>query len=824
MHPIHLHGHIFKVLRSEQACRRSLGRHGPARPQGPGRGRLRRRQSRRLDAPLPHHRAPGDRDDGVLPRRMRWLAGIAVAVAGARRRRRLPLPRRARGRRRQGAVRARLGAGAGIDPQHGRARAAVQRAQLRRLPSGRRRGDGPGRRSASLPRGPRAAPARRRRAYGHQLQTGAVPGLAAEGAPLVRYTDVPVTLAGGRRRQLRRPDLHHRRRRASAPPPERLSPRLAPSLRGLGLLAAVPAAAIAARADPLTATATAFAAAWVPGRFGLRGRAAGPARAGRGRAAARSRASPPRCAPSRPATARRPRRRAWRRRRATRRASRASSSATRSWSHSSPISPPCRRRPRRTAAMTGRCRPVRRARLLRLPCARRSPATSRRGLHRPAAARSRPGAGRPGCRRGARGAPVADGAACGGWAVDRRRCCTTAAPATRRRRSCGMVARPLAARERFRGLDAAGARAAAGVPGRPLGDPACCAPPLILASPCSARSRAGTAADLDAVGDTLRREVLVPLYADYDTAARALAATAPDCAGDWRAAMRPAFVASLLAWRRLEAAGAGPAAVPETAARVYFWPDKHGTAGRQLAAALRDQPAGPRDRRRPRGPERRPAEPGGARAAALRRSRPTSRASPAASPSPSPASRRSSQRRWRRTFAQRSAPTVPRSREAMFTGMRTTLDTVIQLDLERPLGTDLATARGERARAWRSGLSLPLIGAALDTVERVYTAPGRLRREHPGQRRAVGVRRRAARAAAGGARRPCREIGEPLHRRRRRSGGTAAGRAAAGGAARRAPAAGRAAGAGAGPGRRLQRAGWGLTMDIEPDCCRAGRR
>ena len=62
--------------------------------------------------------------------------------------------------------------------------------------------------------------------------------------------------------------------------------------------------------------------------------------------------------------------------------------------------------------------------------------------------------------------------------------------------------------------------------------------------------------------------------------------------------------------------------------------------------------------------------------------------------------------------------------DAMFRGMLGTLDVLIALDLERPLGADLAAARGERARAWRSGLSLPLIGAALDTVERVYTAPG----------------------------------------------------------------------------------------------------
>ena len=62
--------------------------------------------------------------------------------------------------------------------------------------------------------------------------------------------------------------------------------------------------------------------------------------------------------------------------------------------------------------------------------------------------------------------------------------------------------------------------------------------------------------------------------------------------------------------------------------------------------------------------------------------------------------------------------------ETMFRGMLGTLDVLIALDLERPMGTDLAAARGERARAWRSGLSLPLIGAALHTVEQVYTAPG----------------------------------------------------------------------------------------------------
>ena len=68
--------------------------------------------------------------------------------------------------------------------------------------------------------------------------------------------------------------------------------------------------------------------------------------------------------------------------------------------------------------------------------------------------------------------------------------------------------------------------------------------------------------------------------------ARDLAAVAPDCAGEWRGAMRPAYTEAVLAWRRLEAAGAGPAVAGDTPSTVYFWPDKHGTAARQLTAAL----------------------------------------------------------------------------------------------------------------------------------------------------------------------------------------------------------------------------------------------
>jgi hypothetical protein len=239
---------------------------------------------------------------------------------------------------------------------------------------------------------------------------------------------------------------------------------------------------------------------------------------------------------------------------------------------------------------------------------------------------------------------------------------------------------------------------------------------LLLAGPAAAQ-------DLAAAGGRLRGEVLLPLYAEYRDRAAAYAALAPDCAGDWRTPLRTGYAEAVLAWRRLEAAGTGPAVAGETPATVYFWPDKHGTAGRQLAAALRDHDAALTDpaqlARRSVGLQSLatlevllygtvPAESDGfacryAQAIAV------------------------FQAGLARTVAE-AAPREPATdgevAEAMFRGMLGTLDVLIALDLERPLGAGPAGARGERARAWRSGLSLPLIAAALDTVERVYTAPG----------------------------------------------------------------------------------------------------
>ena len=86
---------------------------------------------------------------------------------------------------------------------------------------------------------------------GGQLQDHALPGMAVEGRLDVAYQAFPVPLAGGETVLLRRPAYS-----IGAPlggtlsDGLMLSPRIAPPVFGLGLLEAVPAAEIAARADP----------------------------------------------------------------------------------------------------------------------------------------------------------------------------------------------------------------------------------------------------------------------------------------------------------------------------------------------------------------------------------------------------------------------------------------------------------------------------------------------------------------------------------------------------------------------------------------------
>ena len=240
---------------------------------------------------------------------------------------------------------------------------------------------------------------------------------------------------------------------------------------------------------------------------------------------------------------------------------------------------------------------------------------------------------------------------------------------------------------------------------------------LLLTGPAAAQG-------LDAAGGRLRAEVLLPLYADYRDRAAAFAAIAPDCAGDWRPAMREGYAASALAWRRLETAGTGPAVAGETPSTVYFWPDKHGTAGRQLTTALRARDPALTD------PSLLADRSVGLKSLATLEVLLYGSSVPAEADEFACGYARAIAAFQAEVAAALAdaAPGDPATdgavADSMFRGMLAALDVVIALELERPLGADLAAARGERSRAWRSGLGLPMIGAALATVERIYTAPG----------------------------------------------------------------------------------------------------
>lgn len=122
--------------------------------------------------------------------------------------------------------------------------------------------------------------------YGGQLQTFAANGLAAEGAMVTTYTDLPVALGDGTVVTLRQP--HYAiADPAYGPVPAglQLSPRIAPQMIGLGLLEAIPAGDLLARVDEGDANGDGISgrASVVPslelgqnalGRFGLKAGAA----------------------------------------------------------------------------------------------------------------------------------------------------------------------------------------------------------------------------------------------------------------------------------------------------------------------------------------------------------------------------------------------------------------------------------------------------------------------------------------------------------------------------------------------------------------------
>ena len=87
--------------------------------------------------------------------------------------------------------------------------------------------------------------------YGTQLQDMAIPGVAPEGKVRVAYTSQVVTFKDGHQVELRQPELRITQLGYGPMHPDtQFSARVAPPMIGLGLLEAIPEAAILANADP----------------------------------------------------------------------------------------------------------------------------------------------------------------------------------------------------------------------------------------------------------------------------------------------------------------------------------------------------------------------------------------------------------------------------------------------------------------------------------------------------------------------------------------------------------------------------------------------
>ncbi len=87
--------------------------------------------------------------------------------------------------------------------------------------------------------------------YGSQLQGYSVPGLLGEGELKIEYDEIPVTLSDGTVVQLRKPTYRFEKLNYGPMHADKMvSPRVAPAVIGMGLLEAIPEAAILTHADP----------------------------------------------------------------------------------------------------------------------------------------------------------------------------------------------------------------------------------------------------------------------------------------------------------------------------------------------------------------------------------------------------------------------------------------------------------------------------------------------------------------------------------------------------------------------------------------------
>lgn len=258
------------------------------------------------------------------------------------------------------------------------------------------------------------------------------------------------------------------------------------------------------------------------------------------------------------------------------------------------------------------------------------------------------------------------------------------------------------------------------------------------------------APDYEALNRALTDRVAIPAYEDLAEAMTGLdAATRSFCQAPSESSLtsaKDAFHEAMDAWQRAQPIVFGPAAWEGRASRIQFWPDKGGTAGRQMKKALQARDAAL-------------LETGGldGKSAALQNlstyerilfGRGEAIASDQATADDLYACALAAAiagfqadlsgrilADWTGPGGHREAVMTAAQGNAQYAGadevatqflksLTSALDLAIRLKLERPLGKTIEKARPRRTESWRSARSLRNIVANLETARALYASAG----------------------------------------------------------------------------------------------------
>lgn len=250
----------------------------------------------------------------------------------------------------------------------------------------------------------------------------------------------------------------------------------------------------------------------------------------------------------------------------------------------------------------------------------------------------------------------------------------------------------------------------------------------------------------ESVNHVLADAVILPAYQRWAKQAAGLAPAidplcdAPDAAALERA--RDAFHGVMDAWQAVLPVAIGPITEGTRPAAVQFWPDSHGIAGRQLNQALAEQdPALPADLAGQSvglqnlqalevllfGVDLLDGTPKAAYACSLAAAIGRRQGELAAEVLDD----------WRGSegfhadFTGAAAGNdhyfdAEDATTDLFRSLTQTIEAIVALKLERPLGDDLDSAKPRRAESWRSARSMRNVERNLATIEAVYATPGGL--------------------------------------------------------------------------------------------------